>query len=324
MRKRSVKSIKDTLINKSREAMIAAVQVYNNPSISFKTENYIVLASISWTYLLHAYYREIKVDYRYKDSKKSKGKYVLTSYGGYILWDLSQCLKEKKCPLDETTKTNIRFIIDLRNEIVHQMKPDIDEFVSAKIQACSINFNHYLCKLFGDKYNLENQLALSIQFSPIKPEQNDLLLNNDRLSGNIRNFIAKFEENLDKDTLCSEIYAYHVIFVPLKVNNENKADRVYELAKPDTEIGKDILKTYTVLKETEKVKYRAKEIVKMMQDEGYSNFNFHHHALLWKEKLGDREKHKDYCICYEPTWFWYETWIPIVREYCKKHLTPTQ
>lgn len=72
MRKRSVKSIKDSLINKSREAMIAAVQIYNNPSISFKTENYIVLATISWTYLLHAYYREIKVDYRYKNSKKAR------------------------------------------------------------------------------------------------------------------------------------------------------------------------------------------------------------------------------------------------------------
>lgn len=324
MRKRSVKSIKDSLINKSREAMIAAVQIYNNPSISFKTENYIVLATISWTYLLHAYYREIKVDYRYKNSKKSKGKYVLTNYGGYILWDLSQCLNEKKCPLDETTKTNIKFIIDLRNEIVHQMKPDIDEFVSAKIQACSINFNYYLCELFGAKYNLENQLALSIQFSPIRPEQNDLLLNNDRLSGNVRNFIAKFEENLDKDTLSSEIYAYHVIFVPINVNNEKKADRVYELVKPDSDIAKNIEKTYTVFKQTEKVKYRVKEIVIMMKNEGYSEFNTHHHTLLWKEKLGDREKHNEYCICYDPFWFWYEAWIPIVREYCKKNLTPSQ
>ncbi len=314
MRKRSVKSIKDALINKSREAMIAAVQIYNNPSISFKTENYIVLASISWTYLLHAYYKGIKVDYRYKNNM---GKCVSTNYGGYILWDLSQCLKEKACPLDEKTKTNIKFIIDLRNEIVHQMKPDIDEFVSAKIQACSINFNYYLCKLFGDKYNLEKQLALSIQFSPISPEQNDLLLNNDRLSGNVRNFIAKFEENLDKETLSSEMYAYHVLFEPLNVNNKNKADRVYEFVRPDTDTDENIEKTRTVFKPIEKVKYRVKNIVEMMKAEGYSDFNVHRHTLLWQEKLGDRKKHIEYCVYLDPSWYWYEAWIPIVREYCK-------
>ncbi len=38
MRKRSVKSVKDELIKKSREAIMAAVQIYNNPQITFKSE----------------------------------------------------------------------------------------------------------------------------------------------------------------------------------------------------------------------------------------------------------------------------------------------
>lgn len=47
---------KTELIVKSREAMMAAVQLYNNPQITFKTETFITLAVIAWTYLLHAYY----------------------------------------------------------------------------------------------------------------------------------------------------------------------------------------------------------------------------------------------------------------------------
>lgn len=48
-------SLKDELVRKSRESMLAAVQIYNNPNISFKAENFISLAVIGWTYLMHAY-----------------------------------------------------------------------------------------------------------------------------------------------------------------------------------------------------------------------------------------------------------------------------
>ncbi|HAT9134939.1 TPA: DUF3644 domain-containing protein, partial [Legionella pneumophila subsp. pneumophila] len=56
-RKRSVFSIKNELIKKSQEAALAAIQLYNNPLITFKSESFIVLMNIAWTYLLHAYFR---------------------------------------------------------------------------------------------------------------------------------------------------------------------------------------------------------------------------------------------------------------------------
>ena len=55
---------KRELLLKSREAMMAAVQIYNNPQITFKSEAFITLAIIAWTYLLHDYYANIGVDYR--------------------------------------------------------------------------------------------------------------------------------------------------------------------------------------------------------------------------------------------------------------------
>ena len=56
---------KSEILIKSREAMMSAVQIYINPQISFKMESFISLAVISWTYLLHAYYANCNVDYRY-------------------------------------------------------------------------------------------------------------------------------------------------------------------------------------------------------------------------------------------------------------------
>lgn len=59
------RSVANELLDKSKEAMISAVQIYNNPLIRFKSEMFIITAIISWTYLMHAYYRKNGVEYRY-------------------------------------------------------------------------------------------------------------------------------------------------------------------------------------------------------------------------------------------------------------------
>ena len=63
-RKRRVFSKKNELVEKSREAALTAVGVFNNPLVTFKSETFIVLMNIAWTYLLHAYYRDQNIEYR--------------------------------------------------------------------------------------------------------------------------------------------------------------------------------------------------------------------------------------------------------------------
>jgi hypothetical protein len=60
-RKRSVGTIKGELISKSREAALSAIKIFNDPLIAFKSEAFIVLMVIAWTYMLHAYYRSKNV-----------------------------------------------------------------------------------------------------------------------------------------------------------------------------------------------------------------------------------------------------------------------
>lgn len=61
--RRKIFSERIDLIQKAREATLSAVQIYNNPLITFKTESFIVLSLIAWTYMLHAYYRSKHIDY---------------------------------------------------------------------------------------------------------------------------------------------------------------------------------------------------------------------------------------------------------------------
>jgi len=46
--------------------MIAAVHTFNSAGLHFRAELFIVTAVIAWTYLMHAFYKQKGIDYRYK------------------------------------------------------------------------------------------------------------------------------------------------------------------------------------------------------------------------------------------------------------------
>ena len=269
MAKKNTFSIKEELIRKSREAVLAAVQVYNNPSITFKAETFITLSIIGWTYLLHAYYKTINIDYRYYDQGEKRKKYHRTKYGAFKYWELERCLNDKNCPLDSDTVSNLRFLIGLRHEIEHQMTRRVDEFLSAKLQACAINFDYYIVKLFGEKYGLNKDLSLAIQFSPLSPEQREELQDNQHILSNVKNFVVDFESKLSDEALKSSRYAYRVLFVPITAKREGQADKVVEFIRSDSPLAEGMEKAYEYIKETEKPKFRPKEIVDMMKAEGF-------------------------------------------------------
>ncbi|MBQ3513626.1 MAG: DUF3644 domain-containing protein [Lachnospiraceae bacterium] len=305
------------LITKSREAMMSAVQIYNNPQITFKAETFISLAIISWTYLMHAYYANIGVNYRYFKQQGKRKIYDRTKYGAYKHWELEACLNNKNNPLDEETTSNLKFLIGIRHEIEHQMTNKIDASISAKLQACSINYNYYIKKLIGEEYGVDRELSLVVQFSPITPTQKDDMMNNDKLTNNVKNFISEFEDNLSDEEIRSQKYAYRLLFTPLSANRKGQADQVIEFIGAGTEGAEELNKAYTLIKETEKKKYRGKEIVELMQGKGYKWFSLSKMTDFWKFELGDRSKYGVYVT--PDQWMWYENWIPVVEEYCVRN-----
>lgn len=314
MAKKKVYSIRDELVRKSREALLSAVQIYNNPSITFKSETFITLAVIGWTYLLHAFFRDEGIEYRYYKQRGKRKRFDRTRTGAYKYWELERCLDEKHCPLDAGTKSNLRFLIGIRHEIEHQMTSRIDEFISAKLQACAINFDYYIVKLFGDKYGLNEELSLAIQFSPLSPEQQSILSDNSHIISSVKNFIVEYESELTDDILKSSRYAYRVLFVPINAKRSGQADSVVEFVKGNSALAEDMERVY--LQETEKPKYRPKEIVDIMKAEGYTKFTINKHTDLWKEKNAKNPKYS-YGTEVSGTWYWYKNWVEQVRYHCE-------
>ncbi len=325
-RVRRVGSVKLELVSKSREAALAAVQVFNNPLITFKSEMFIVNMIIAWTYLLHAHYRSQKIEYRYYEITSSgRKKFDKTKHGADKYWELERCLNDDNSPIDKDAANNLRFLIGLRHEIEHQMTTKIDDALSARFQACCLNFNDYIKLLFGNELGIDKYLSFSLQFTSLTEDQTTTMQEyRDILPAHVTRFVDGYDGNLSEEEYNNPRYAYRVLFTQKIANHPGQADKVIEFIKPGSEIATNINKTYSTIREKEKTKYRATTIVKMMNDEGYSRFNMHHHTKLWK-KYDARNPTKGFGIEVEKYWYWYEKWLSIVRQHCvnnkRKYMT---
>ncbi len=304
------------LLLKSREAMLSAVQVYNDPKSYFRSEIFIVNAVIAWTYLLHAYFSRIGVDYRYKRIDNRGVETVLkTRHGAEKYWMLEDCLLAAECPLEEGVKNNLRFLIQIRHEIEHQMTDRIDGYLSAKLQSCAINFNDAIITHFGSKVSLKECLSVAIQFSGIDLNQAKSFSLADNLPKNIEALIANFEGDLTQEQYDDPKYSFRVIYVPKLVNRKGVADSVIQFVSAESNEAAEI--NNVVLKQVPKTRYPSTKIVEIMVEEGFENFSITKHTQLWQARDA-KDVNKGYGSQgdYKGTWVWYSSWLDVVREHC--------
>jgi hypothetical protein len=315
-RNRRYGSVASELVKKAREAMLTAVQIFNNPQIEFKSELFITTSNIAWTYLLHAYYRKKGIEYRRFQEGPTRRRFIRTKHGAIWHWSLDDCLDCKDCPLDQLVKKNIRFLIGVRHEIEHQMTSRIDDTLSAKFQATALNFNAAIKKLIGPKYSLDQEQAFSIQFSGIAQDTARHLLVQQNLPQHIQSCIVQFENGLTQEEYDDPRFSYRVAFVRKTSNTKTAADSVVQFIPADSETGAQVNQVF--LRETEKLKYKPTSVVKQMKAEGFTKFEIKQHTDLWKAKNAKDPK-KQFGAMVEGHWYWYESWMDEVRRHCREN-----
>lgn len=317
-RQRKVHSIKNELLIKSREAMLSAVQIFNNPTILFKSESFIVLSNIAWTYLLHAYYRENKVDYRYYQLNGQRKKYDKTKRGAYKWWELERCLNEETCPLTKPEIANLRFLIGLRHEIEHQMTNKIDDYLSARFQACCLNFNDCIKAQFGSEFGIDRHLSFSLQFSSITEDHANQLREFTDLPQNIASYINAFDGILPDEDFNNPRYSYRVLYVPKVVNKKGQADKVIEFIRADSPAAVGLNREYMLIKEQEKPKLLPQNVIDRIVAKGYPKFNMYQHTKAWKD-LDAKNPARGFGVQVAHTWYWYDSWVVELEKYCALH-----
>lgn len=299
----------DELLIKAREAMIAAVHTFNSAGLTFRTELFIVTAIIAWTYLLHAWFRREGINFCYQQRTKQ---------GADKFWELSKCLRHARCPVSPGVKKNLEFLIELRHEIEHRSTSRIDEAVGAELQACCINFNDALKTIFGSQYGLEKRLPIALQFVSFGSDQRALLKKAIALPPHVATFISAFEHGLTDEELTDPAFRMRVAFVPITNNRASGADRAVEFVKPGSDEARAVSEIF--LKEVNKRRHTATQVIERAREEGYPKFSQHHHTTLWKQ-LDAKDAAKGYGCQgdYKNTWVWFDNWVTRVLEHCKEH-----
>lgn len=306
----------DELLIKAREAMISAVHTFNSAGLTFRAELFIVSAVIAWTYLMHAWFKREGIDYRHTKNVNGEKVVVKTPSGAEKYWELGQCLKHARAPIEQGAKDNLNLLLEIRHEIEHRSTSRIDDALSAKLQACCINFNDAIKSMFGAQYALERRLPIALQFVTFSPDQCAILKKAGSLPRHVETMMDNFEQNLTPEQQADPRFAFRVFMVHKTANRSPGADLAVEIVQP----GSDVAKKFNMaLKEVEKKKYLPTAIVEAMGDEGFDRFTMDSHTKLWK-RLGAKDPAKGYgAIAVGNQWCWYDTWLNRVREECQQN-----
>ena len=204
----------------------------------------------------------------------------------------------------------MRFLIEIRHEIEHRSTSRIDDTLSAKLQACCINFNDAIKALFGKEFALEKRLPIALQFVTFDGAQRAKLTGED-LPPHIATAMDNFHDRLTEDEQKDPKFRYRVAFVPRISGKASKADLAIEFIKPGSPEAEAVERV--LLKEVERQKYLPSEIVAKIKAAEHPTFSMHDHTVLAKQ-LDARAPAKGYGVKIAKTWYWYENWLDKVVE----------
>ncbi|MCA9864808.1 MAG: DUF3644 domain-containing protein, partial [Thermomicrobiales bacterium] len=310
---------KSELVKQSREAALNAIQTYNNPLVTFKSQSFIVLMTIAWTYLLHAWFRQENIEYRYTEREGRRRRFVRIG-SSYKYWDLAKCLKYVGGPLDEGTVANLEFLIGLRNRIEHQMIPGLDSAMVSRYQACALNYCHYVGKLFGDNRRIDHLLAYSLQLSRLSEEQILGQVGDPVLSKELQSFLVDFESGLTDEVFNSPQYAVKLTLTRERVNNRARANAQAVFVDYYGELGEELTGPNIIVARVERPKHLPGDIVRKMREDGFTRINLHHHTILWKQ-VDAKSPNKGFGVQIRTVWYWYDNWLDEVRNHCEANRT---
>lgn len=223
------------ILEASLDAALLAVEVYNKPRTTFRSQAYITLMIMAWTRLLHAYFNNSIGDKYYYKDKDKPNRYAVID-GDKKAWELTECIKQYK-KLSEPVKKNLEFFIKIRNKIEHRhIDPkEVDVSIFGECQSMLFNYENTLIQLFGSTYSINESLVYSLQFSQLRTtgqqKSGKSVLSKD--TSEILSYIQKFKATLGDEVYASQEFSIKLLQIP-KVSNNDRDTPAMEFVRWDT------------------------------------------------------------------------------------------
>lgn len=297
----------DERLIRAREAMILAVQVFNSPSMRFKTEVFAVLANIAWTYLLHEYYEK-------------RGVSILQADGRSLL--LSQMTSRADCPLSQGMKDNLESIKRIRDAVEHLLFRRADSKFLSVFQACCLNFDAKLCELFGDEKTLKGDLSFSLQFAKMDFDQL-ADLNKYEVPSSIEAVDKELEAELGDERLSDLKYRFRVVYT---LENSTKSKSHIKFVHPQDEGAEDVKNVLVKHEVSDKLwPHKAGVATKLISEKSGRRFTTHNHTQAWRKfdirpRSGvaqPQNTKKEFCIYHQAhkDFTYSEKWVDFISDF---------
>jgi hypothetical protein len=198
------------------------------------------------------------------------------------------------------------------------MTTRLDDYLSGRFQACCLNYNRCAKELFGEASGIDKHLSFSLQFSSISEDHAKQLREFSELPNRIAAYINDFDDALAEEAFNNPHYSYRVLYVPKTENRKGQADKVIEFIPADSPEAIGLNKEYRIVRDREKPKHLASEIVQKMKASGYTKFGMHQHTQRWKQ-IDAKNPARGYGVVVVKQWYWYDSWLREVERYCQEH-----
>lgn len=315
----------EALLQKAREAALLSLQIYNNPTVKFRTEGFSVMMIIAWTALFHAIFQRRGTPYLYLDPATGA---VIQVDGDAKAWELTRCLDEFYGTQSVAVRQNLTFFIKLRNRIEHRFVPEIDPMVAGECQSMLFNFDELVVAEFGDYFAIRETLAVPLQTAHIRPGATlDALRKlQARYFEEMRGFVLEFRASLSPEVLGDQRFRFSVYLVP-KPANHGPGDLAVEFVKVTPENATklaELARGIVAIRERSVANadsVKASDVVKEVALRIKKPFNMAHHTRAWKRyqvrravrqggKVSGEGCNTDYCVpdrvhndfVYTPAW----------------------
>lgn len=131
-------SLIEKMLEKSQEAFLLAIEIYNKPTIKYRLEGFAFFMCNAWELLLKSYLiRNNGIESIYYKDKVER------------TISLSDCIKRIFTNEKDPTRKNLEIIIDLRNTSTHFIIKELETIYLPFMQANTLNYSQKLYDFFN-------------------------------------------------------------------------------------------------------------------------------------------------------------------------------
>lgn len=156
-----MEEIKQKLVDKSIEAFIMGLEIYNKPTIKYRIEGFSFFICNAWELMLKAELLNWNEDIYYSDKS------------GRTL-SLEPTIKKIYSDKNTRVRLNLEKIIELRNISTHFITEDYEAKYAPLFQACVLNFVNEIKRFHNidiSNYISQNFLTITANYEPLSNEQ---------------------------------------------------------------------------------------------------------------------------------------------------------